>query len=292
VDATGTYFCLVPACVGIACSKAVLQSHFLQRHPKNLVCFPTKGSLPLPQCNRCGLQITYAAMNGHHYKTALCRDGVARRVQHAAAERAQLSPSQMFTTYGKELERVEVFKYLGRLLAYNDSNAQAVRGNLKKGHAIWSRLSCIIRSENASSRACSIFYKATVQSVLLLGSKTWNLSQSTLKLLEGFHIRATWHMADKRLMRLLDGTWAYPNLAQVLEDIGIKTVARYIAVGRQHIANYIVNKPIFTTCVNGGRRQGSSNRHFWWEQSMDLEAALVACFAGPAVVSDDEEENC
>jgi hypothetical protein len=93
-------------------------------------------------------------------------------------------------------------------------------------------------------------------------------------------------------MRLWDGTWAYPNSAQVLEDIRLKTVAHYIAVRWQHIANYIVNKPIFTTCVDGGRRQGSSNCHFWWKQLINLEAAWVACFAGPAVVSDDKEENC
>jgi hypothetical protein len=179
----------------------------------------------LPQCNRCGLQITYAAMNGCHYETALCRDGVARRVQHAAAEREHLSLSQMFTTYGKELERVEVFKYLGHLLAYDNNDAQAVRGNLKKVRAVWSRLSRTIRSENASPRACGIFYKATVQSILLFGSKTWNFSPSGLKLLEGFHIRAAWRMAGKRPMKLLDGTWTYPNLAQVLEDVGLKTVA-------------------------------------------------------------------
>jgi hypothetical protein len=256
------------------------------------VCCPTEGSLPLPQCNRCGLQITYTAMNGYHYETALCRDGVVRRVQHEAAERAHLSLSQTFTTYSKELERVEVFTYLGSLLAYNDNDAQAVRGDLKKACAIWSRLSCTIRSENASPHACGIFYKATVQSILLFESKTWNLSPSGLKLLEGFHIRAAWHMADKRPMKLPDGTWTYPNLAQVLEDIGLKTVAHYISVRRQHIANYIINKPIFTTCVDGGRRQGFSNRHFWWEQSMDLEAAWVARLAGPTVVSDDKEENC
>jgi hypothetical protein len=150
----------------------------------------------------------------------------------------------------------------------------------------------MIRSENASPRACGIFYKSIVQSILLFGNETWNFSQSSLKLLEGFHIRAAWRMAGKRPKRLLDGTWTYPNLAQVLEDIGLKTVAHYIAVRRQHIANYVLNKPIFTTCVDGGRRRGSSNRHFWWEQSMDLEAAQVACFAGPAVVSDEEEENC
>jgi hypothetical protein len=98
-------------------------------------------------------------------------------------------------------------------------------------------------------------------------------------------------MAGKRPMKLPDGTWTYPNSAQVLEDVGLKTVAHYIAVRRRHIANYIVNKPIFTTCVDGVRRRGSSNRHFWWEQSMDLEATRAARIAGPAVVSDDEEEN-
>jgi hypothetical protein len=221
-DATGTYFCLVPTCVGVACSKAVLRSHFLRHHPQDLVCCPTEGFLPLPQCNRCGLQITYMAMNGHHYGSALCRDGVARRVQHVAAECAHLSLSQTFTKYGKELERVEVIQYLGHLLAYDDNDAQAVRGNLKKVRAVWSRLSCTIKSENASPHACGIFYKATVQSILLFGSKTWNLSPSSLKLLEGFHIRAAWRMAGKRPMRLPDGTWTYPNSAQVLEDIGLK----------------------------------------------------------------------
>ncbi len=100
------------------------------------MCCPTEGSLPLPQCDRCGLQITYAAMNGRHYETALCREGIARRVQHAAAERVHLSLNQMFTVYGERLERVEVFKYLGRLLAYKDNDARAVRGNLKKVRAI------------------------------------------------------------------------------------------------------------------------------------------------------------
>jgi hypothetical protein len=83
-----------------------------------------------------------------------------------------LALRQTFTAYGKELERVEVFKYLGRLLAYNDNDTQAVRNNLKKAQSVWARLSCTIRAENASSHVCGIFYKATVQSILLFGSKT------------------------------------------------------------------------------------------------------------------------
>jgi hypothetical protein len=109
-------------------------------------------------------------MNGRHYETALCKDGVARKAQYAAAEHAHLALSQMFTAYGKELERVEVFKYLGRLLAYNDNDTQAVRENLKKARSIWARLSHTIGAGDASPRVCGVFCKATVQLILLFGS--------------------------------------------------------------------------------------------------------------------------
>jgi hypothetical protein len=203
-------------------------------------------------------------MNGRHHETALCKDGVARKVQHVAAERTHLALRQTFTAYGEELEGVEVFKYLGRLLAYDNNDTQAVRNNLKKAQGIWARLSRTIRAENASPHVRGVFYKATVQSILLFGSETWNLSPVGLKSLEGFHIWAAWHMADKRQRKLLDGTWAYPNSAAVLDEVGLKPIAHYIGVGKQHIANYIVNKPIFQSCVEGVRRCRSSIHQFWW----------------------------
>jgi hypothetical protein len=148
----------------------------------------------------------------------------------------------------------------------------------------------MIRSENASPRACGVFYKATVQSILLFGSKTWNLSPVSLKSLEGFHIRAAWHMAGKRPQKLPDGTWTYPNSAAVLDKVGLKTIARYIRVQRQHIACYIVVKPILQSCMDGVRRGGSSVLQFWWAQPMDLETARAACIAGPVVIKDDKGE--
>jgi hypothetical protein len=99
-------------------------------------------------------------------------------------------------------------------------------------------------------------------------------------------------MAGKRPMKLRNDTWTYPNSTDVLKDIGLKTIAHHIAVHWQHIANYIVNKPTFLTCVSGGRRGGSSVCQFWWEQSVNLEEAQAARVAGPVVISDDEEENC
>jgi len=47
-------------------------------------------------------------------------------------------------------------------------------------------------------------------------------------------------MAGKRPLKLPDGTWKYPNSAAVLDKVGLKTIAHYIGVRRQHIASYIV----------------------------------------------------
>ncbi len=185
---------------------------------------------------------------------------------------------------------MEVFEYLGRLLAYDGNDTQAVRGNLKKARGIWTRLSCTIRAESASPHARGIFYKATVQSILLFGSETWNLSPVSLKCLEGFHLRVPWRMAGKRPKKLPDGTWTYPNSVAVLDKVGLKNIAHYIGMRRQHIASYIVDKQIFQACVDGVRRRGSSTCQFWWAQLMDLEMARAACIAGPVVIDNDREE--
>ena len=81
---------------------------------------------------------------------------------------------------------MKVFKYLGRLIAFDDDDTQVVRGNLAKARRVWARISRVLRAENASARACGMFYKATVQSVLLFRSETWFLSPTTLQRLEGF----------------------------------------------------------------------------------------------------------
>ena len=100
-----------------------------------------------------------------------------------------------FTAYGDVLERVEVFKYLGRLMAMDDNDIQAVRSNLRKARKVWARLSRLLRTDNATPRVCGMFYKATIQAVLLFGSETWNLTPTAMKQLEGFHVRAAWRMA-------------------------------------------------------------------------------------------------
>jgi hypothetical protein len=75
-----------------------------------------------------GMQTEIGALYGGHVHTHLCREGWAKKKQHEATE-AAIALRRSFTAYGEDLERVEVFKYLGRLLAYDDNDSQAMRSN-------------------------------------------------------------------------------------------------------------------------------------------------------------------
>ena len=122
-----------------------------------------------------------------------------------------------------------------------------------------------------------MFYKATVQAVLLFGSETWNLTPTAMKQLEGFHIRAAYRMArTNKPRRVPTDKWTYPLSEDALEEVRMRTIAEYIAVRRQTIMAFIVNQPIFSFCVTGEGRRGTSPRQFWWEQSMDLDVARAA----------------
>ena len=155
--------------------------------------------------------------------------------------RSQRALKRKFCANGEDLERVEVFKYLGRLISFDDADNQAMWSNLKKAQGCWARVSRVLRAENATPKTCGMFYKATVQAVLLYGSETWSLSPSSMKRLEGFHIRAAWQMSGKRPERNVDGSWTYPRSEEVLEAVGMKSIAHYVDVQRQTIANFIVN---------------------------------------------------
>ena len=99
---------------------------------------------------------------------------------------------------GEEMERVEVFKYLGRLIVYDDANTKAMRLNLRKAQGCWAWISRALKAEYAAAGTLGMFYKATVQVVLLYGIETWSLSLTSVKRHEGFHILAAWRMSSQR----------------------------------------------------------------------------------------------
>ena len=264
-----------------------VRRHFRDRHPLDNVTVPGEGTLP--RCPACDMQTNFVTAP-RHQQTAFCKRGAERKAQYAAAVKNARALEVEFTAYGEPLEQVDVFKYLGRLLAMDDNDMQAVRHNLRKARGVWKRFSVLLRRENLPPRVCGMFYKAVVQSVLLYGSETWTLSASSMKCLEGFHYLAACRMARVNRPRRArgDGTsWTYPSKDAVFDEVGLFPIAHYIRVRRQAVAAYIVNRPIFKQCKDAERRPGSRPHLFWWEQPIDENLARGEEQSNPVVAKDD-----
>ena len=62
--------------------------------------------------------------------------------------------------HGDVLERVEVFRYLGRLLSQDDDNIKAVRSQLSKARRTWAWVGQVLRRENAPPRVSISLFAA------------------------------------------------------------------------------------------------------------------------------------
>jgi hypothetical protein len=100
----------------------MLRQHFRDLHPFDKVVVSTEGYFP--QCERCAMQVNPAYPR--HIRTQECHTGVEQKLQRESAVRLALALRRQFLVHGDVLECVEVFKYLGCLLAQDDDEAQAI----------------------------------------------------------------------------------------------------------------------------------------------------------------------
>ena len=96
------------------------------------------------------------------------------------------STERALEAYGKPLETVTIFKYLGRFMTAGDDDWPAVAGNLVKARKIWGRLARILSREGSDKMVLGNFFKAVVQAVILFGSETWVLTPRIERALESF----------------------------------------------------------------------------------------------------------
>jgi hypothetical protein len=100
------------------------------------------------------------------------------------------------------------------------------------------RVGQVLTVDNTPPKVSAKFYKAVVQSVLLYGSRTWNLMTTTLARLEGFHIRAAYRMAEKhKPKKRPNHGWVYSRSSDVLQECGMATILHYINVRRPQSFN-------------------------------------------------------
>jgi hypothetical protein len=72
-----------------------------------------------------------------HWLSKECQVGVEQQRQREAGVTSALTLRQQFTVCGHVLEPVEVYKYLGQMMAQDDNDTQALRAQLWKACATW-----------------------------------------------------------------------------------------------------------------------------------------------------------
>ena len=201
--------------------------------------------------------------------------------QHRNAAVAAKALGESFTAYCVKLETVESFKYLGRMLRYDDNDALAIHMHLGKARATWGLLSWVLMEENAPLPVCSLFYKAMIQDVLLLGSETRSISLASILSLDGFHLLAARCMAGMMPRRSPnDKNGTYPATEEVLEATGLYTVQMYVEVHRTTVLKVAAQRPIVELYLEAERKCGTGPRQYWWDQPVDLEGARNATATG------------
>ena len=128
--------CPVVGCLGVLKDGWNMRRHFRDLH------LSSRRGRSYPRCMYCGMQ-TDPTVRGH-WRTESCSIGADRRGQREAAVTSALALQCTFTVHGDVLERVEVFKYLGRLLAQDGDDVQAVRQQIRKAQGTWTRVGQVL----------------------------------------------------------------------------------------------------------------------------------------------------
>jgi hypothetical protein len=138
----------------------------------DLVKVPKEGGFDC--CEQYGMQVH--PLCPCHQLSKECQIGVELQQQWEAAVTSALALRQQFMVRGDVLKRVKVFKYLGQMMAQDDSNNQALCAQLWKARTTLAWVSQVLRNKNTSLFVAAQFYQAVVQAILLYGSEMWVIS--------------------------------------------------------------------------------------------------------------------
>jgi hypothetical protein len=160
-----------------------------------------------------------------------------------------------FTVGDKVLDMVQAFKYLGRVIARDDSDLAAYHHNIAHARTKWTQISRVLRRDKASKYTMARFYMAIVSTVLLYGSETWVLTRRINMLLEAFHNRAGARTISGVFIRKRGGDaeeeaerWVYPSVEAVLKLAHIQPVGTYLDRRRVNFRGYADERLRYKQC--------------------------------------------
>jgi hypothetical protein len=239
--------CFVLGCEAIIKTRYNMRCHFMHRHFQDTIIIMEEGTLP--RCTLCGMFVTPLQLAGRHTESVLCKRGAKRNKQRMQDLQCIGAFRRTFTIQNQPIETLTSFRYLGRIIASSDSDWEAAKFNLHKARTRWMNISRLLARTSASPQISSLFYKATVQTVLLYGSETWVINREILQLLLSFH-----HSIARRLTgrfpRPIPGTdeWTHPSIQETLQRAGLFQIEEYLRRRRTYLERHAQQLQILQEC--------------------------------------------
>jgi len=244
--------------------------HFLFCHHDIEITVAEEGTLP--RCHECGFQCTLPHTT--HQRSRLCLSGRRRNTRRSLTQQiitARTAPPTL-TAGNTDLAQVTSFKYLGRWMSLDDSDTMAVTQNIAKARARWGQLCRLLTRQGASCKAMGVFYKATVQAILLHGAETWVLTQPLLCLLRSFHHRCARYLARMVNKQNDDGTWTISPSQLARDAAGFLTIEEYVQRRVNTFLPYARSCPLYRACHESRATQAAATHPIWWAAHEPLQA--------------------
>ena len=189
--------------------------------------------------------------------TAQCKKGAERKRTRLADTETRENSERAFHAYGKPMEVVSEFRYLGRLFMATDDDCPEVAGNTRKERVSWGRLARVLGREGADPKVSRSFYTAVTQQVLLFEAETWVLTRKMESALDAFQGRVSRRLTGRHPRRERCGQWFYPSLVGEMKEAGIVRIRTSILRRQNTVAQCISTRLILGLCKVSVQRPGT-----------------------------------
>ena len=158
--AENCYRCPVPGCPQGRDGSGMRDSwnvrwHFSYHHRRHRVVVAEECYF---KCRMCDMQASTADTPAHKASATCVRTKAAQR-QHAVAAVSRAALGRTFSVYAEVLKSVRQFKYLGRIVSYDDNDTPAIRHNIKKARRQWGQFRKVLERDSVPPRMAGMSTK-------------------------------------------------------------------------------------------------------------------------------------
>jgi hypothetical protein len=125
--------------------------------------------------------------------------GLVINVKKTKAMRVNTRKEDQFTLRGESIEDVDSFTYLGSMVTKDGGAVQDVSQRIRKANGAFVQLYPVWKNSRISTRTKLRIFRSNVKSVLLYGSETWKVMNTTTSKLQTF--------VNRCLRRILSIHW-------------------------------------------------------------------------------------